>query len=119
MTDALEAAIDQIHAVQADMAKTSLECEASMGRLRSLTADKPEGSLVCYQTEHYQIVDNGEDWRRGYTSRFFMQRRAEFARSRVMPFPPRGSRVSAEDLLPSLEEAEKFHRDNLPYCGGF
>ncbi len=77
------------------------------------------GPKVCYETEHYLIEDHGEDWRGRYINRFCIQRRAEFRKSRVMQYPTHGSQISAEDLLPSLKAAEKFHMDNLPYCGGF
>ena len=78
-----------------------------------------EGRKVCYETEHYQIVDHGEDWRGYFTARFFVQRRPEFRKSRVMQYPPHGSYESAESLLDSLNAAEKFHMENLPPCGGF
>jgi hypothetical protein len=81
-----------------------------------------EGRKVCYETEHYQITDAGEpttEWERRWQYRFSMSRKPEFAKSRVLDFPLRSSRVCAEDLLDSLEEAEKFHMINLPFCGGF
>lgn len=77
------------------------------------------GPKVCYETEHYRIVDHGVDWEGRYTCRFTTERRPEFAKSGVMEVKTSTSNVSAELLLDSLERAEKFHVENLPHCGGF
>lgn len=78
-----------------------------------------EGPKVCYETDHYQIIDRGEDWKGFFTSRFSVQRRPEFKKSRVMHFVSRTSNVCAEALLDALNAAEKFHMENLPFCGWF
>src|ERR1700733_14619838 len=75
-------------------------------------SDTLEGPKVCFETDHYQIIDHGEDWEGRFTCRFSVQRRPEFRKSRVMHYVPRGSNVSAEGLLGAMNEAEKFHMDN-------
>lgn len=76
------------------------------------TSDTLVGPKVCYETEHYRIVDLGEDWHGRFTTRFALERRPEFAKSRVMKFPGHSSIQSAEALIPSLREAEAFHMSN-------
>jgi hypothetical protein len=77
------------------------------------------GPKVCYETDHYRIVDHGTDWEGRYTGRYAVERRPEFVKSRVMPVMPHLSNTSAESLLDSLKKAEQFHMENLPHCGGF
>ena len=50
----------------------------------ALKADKPEGSKVCYQTAHYQIVDHGDDYEGRFVHRFALERKPEFRKSRVL-----------------------------------
>jgi hypothetical protein len=82
-------------------------------------SDTLSGPKVCYETDHYHIVDHGADWKGRYTCRFVMKRRPEFCKSRVMELQSHICNSSAEVLLDSLKNAERFHMDNLPHCGGF
>jgi hypothetical protein len=84
----------------------------------ALEADKPEGSEVCYQSAHYQIIDHGDDYQGRFVHRFALERKPEYAKSRVLPRHA-ASNVSAQLLVDAMMEAEKFHTENLPHCGGF
>lgn len=76
------------------------------------------GPRAIYQTAHYQIVDHGDDWKGRYAHRFVMRRKPEYSKSGVMARWADGNK-DAEGLIDAMHEAEKFHMENLPYCGGF
>jgi hypothetical protein len=76
------------------------------------------GPRVVFQTVHYQISDHGENWKGRWMSRYFLERKPEYAKSRVMKQHAR-SNESAEHLLDALHAAENFHLESMPFCGGF
>jgi hypothetical protein len=84
----------------------------------ALEADKPEGSEVCYQTAHYQVIDHGDDYEGRFVHRFALERKSEYAKSRVLPRHGFSDR-SADCLIDTMMDAEKFHTEQLPFCGGF
>jgi hypothetical protein len=77
-----------------------------------------KGSKVCFQTVHYHIVDHGADWKGRWIHRFVLERKPEYRRSRVMENHA-ASDQSAEILIDAMDNAEKFHLENMPHCGGF
>jgi hypothetical protein len=76
------------------------------------------GPRVVFQTVHYTVMDGGADWKGRYIARFWIERKPEYAKSRVMKQHAR-SNESAERLLDALHAAEKFHLEAMPNCGGF
>jgi hypothetical protein len=61
---------------------------------------------------------NGLDWKGRWSHRFALQRKDEYRKSRVLPRIA-FSDTSGETLFDTMHEAEKFHMENMPHCGGF
>lgn len=72
---------------------------------------------TVHETAHYHIIDRGSSWQGVWTSRFSLQRKDEFKRSRVMFHSIHAD--TAESLIEDLYKAEKNHMHNLKYVGGF
>jgi hypothetical protein len=92
--------------------------DAMQARMVKDAETRLTGPRVAAQTVHYQVVDNGLDWKGRWSHRFALQRKDEYRKSRVLPRIA-FSDTSAETLFDAMHEAEKFHVDNMPHCGGF